>query len=57
MLTHIYGIQKGGTDEPTCRAVMETEALRTDLWTWLVGGGRGQWDVWREQHGNIHDRM
>ena len=25
MLTHIYGIQKNGTDEPICRAGMETQ--------------------------------
>ena len=24
-LTHIHGIQKDGTDEPTCRAEMETQ--------------------------------
>ena len=57
MLTHIYGIQKDGTDKPICRAVMETQMLRTDLWTWLVGGGRRVWDAWREYHGNIPDYM
>ena len=30
ILTHVYGIQKDGTDEPICRAAMETQ---TDLWT------------------------
>ena len=29
-VTHTYGIQKNGTDEPICRAAMETQ--RTDLW-------------------------
>ena len=30
---HIYGIQKNGTDEPICRAAMETQTYKTDLWT------------------------
>ena len=38
MLTHIYGIQKDGTDESICRAAMEMQISRTDLWTW---GNRG----------------
>ena len=25
MLMHIYGIKKDGTDEPVCRAAMETQ--------------------------------
>ena len=33
ILKHIYGIQKDGTDEPICRAAMETQTQRTDLWT------------------------
>ena len=33
ILTHIYGIQKNGTDELICRAVVETRTLRTDLRT------------------------
>ena len=35
--------QRDGTDEPICRAAMETQ--RVDLWTWW---GRGRWDRWRE---------
>ena len=31
--THIYGIQKEGTDEFICRAAMEKQTKRTDLWT------------------------
>ena len=32
-LTHIYKIQKdGGTEEPICRAAVETQSQRTDLW-------------------------
>ena len=40
-LTHMYGIQKDGTDEPICRASMETQTFRTDLWTQLWGEGEG----------------
>ena len=32
LLTHAYGIQKDGADEPICRAAMETQTQRTDLW-------------------------
>ena len=42
ILTYIYGIQTHGTDEPICRAAMETQTLRTNLWTWgWEGGGQG----------------
>ena len=30
---HIYGIQKDGTDEPNCRAAMETQTEKTGLQT------------------------
>ena len=33
ILTHIYGIQKDGTDELIFRAAMEKQTQRTDLWT------------------------
>ena len=39
ILMHMYGIQEEATDEPICRAAMETQTQRTDLWTW--GGGAG----------------
>ena len=29
----MYGIQEGGTDEPICRAAMEMQTQRADLWT------------------------
>ena len=48
ILMHIYEIQKDSTDELICRAAMETQTLRTDLWTQLVWAGRRGWDVWRE---------
>ena len=31
ILTHIYGIQKNGTDELICRAGLEMQTERTDL--------------------------
>ena len=37
ILTHIYGIQKNGTEEFTYRAEMEKQTQRTDLWTWGEG--------------------
>ena len=39
ILMHMYGIQKDGTDEFICRAAMEKQTQRTDLWTW---GGAGE---------------
>ena len=41
---HIYGIQKGGPNEPICRAAMETQTKRTDLWTWLGSGEGGRFE-------------
>ena len=38
ILTHIYGIQKDGTEEFICGAAMEKQSQRTDLWT--QGKGR-----------------
>ena len=32
ILMHIYGIQKEGIDEFICRAAMEKQTQRTDLW-------------------------
>ena len=34
--THIYGIQKDGTDEFIFKAAMEKQTQRTDLWTRLA---------------------
>ena len=50
-LTHIYGIQKNGTDEHICRAAMETD-IENKLMD--VKKGRRRWDEWREQCGNIY---
>ena len=46
MLTHIYGIQKNGTDDPSGRAGIKMQTQRMDLRT--RGGGRVSWDEVRE---------
>ena len=33
ILTHIYGIQKDGNDDPVCETAKETQMYRTDFWT------------------------
>ena len=46
ILTHICGIQKNGADEPICRAGIETQTQRTDMWTWWgERGGRTNWEI------------
>ena len=49
ILTHICGIQKNGTDELVCKAEIETQMQRTNVWTPRGesgggGGGGGGWD-------------
>ena len=44
ILTHICGIQKNGTDEPVCKAGIETQMQRTHIWT--PGGKAGWWWWW-----------
>ena len=36
-VSHIYGIQKNGTEEFTYRAAVEKQTQRIDLWTWEEG--------------------
>ena len=43
MLMHIYGTQKNGTDEPVCRAELETQNKHMDT---KGGSGEGQWQWW-----------
>ena len=38
ILTHIYRIQKNGTEEFIYRAPVEKQTQRIDLWTWERGG-------------------
>ena len=33
ILTHIYGILKGGNDNPVCETAKETQLYRTVFWT------------------------
>ena len=33
ILTHIYGIQKDGNDNPVCETAKEIQMYRTDFWT------------------------
>ena len=33
ILTHIYGIQKDGKDDPICETAKETQMYRTVFWT------------------------
>ena len=46
ILTLIRGIQKNGTDGPVCKAEIETQMQRTNLWTprGKVVGGWWWWD-------------
>ena len=46
ILMHICGIQKNGTDEPICRADIETQTQRLDMWT---QGEREGWDELGDQ--------
>ena len=50
VLTHIYGIWKDGTHDPTCRAAKET-AVKNRL---LNSVGEGEWDDLREQCCNVY---
>ena len=46
---HVCGTQKNGTDEPVCRAEIETQMQRTNEWTprGESGGGGGvmNWEI------------
>ena len=40
ILTHIYGIQKDGNDNPVCKTAKETQMYTTIFWTlWEREGG------------------
>ena len=50
ILTHICGTQKNVTDEPVCRAEIETQMQRTNVWTprgecGRSGGGGMNWEI------------
>ena len=38
---HVCGIQKNGTDEPVCKAEIETDVENKQMDT---KGGKGRWD-------------
>ena len=51
ILMHVCGIQKNGTDELVCKAEIETQMQRTNVWTpsgesrgWGGGGGMN-WEI------------
>ena len=52
ILKRIYGIWNDGTDEPICRAAVETQTQRTDLWTqWgKERVGRTERVAWKRIH-------
>ena len=59
ILTHICGIQKNGTDEPVCKAEIETQTQRTNVWTprgesggW--GGGVMNWEIGIDIYTNMY---
>ena len=33
ILTHIYGIQKDGNDDPVCETAKERQMCKVDFWT------------------------
>ena len=47
ILMHIYGIQKDGNDNPTCKKAKETQMYKTVFWTLWE---KGRWDDLRAQH-------
>ena len=44
-LTHIYGIQKNGTDELHCKAEIETQMQRTNVWKPRGECGGMNWEI------------
>ena len=44
ILTHIYGIQKDGNDDPVCKTAKETQMCRVDFWTLGEGEGGMIWE-------------
>ena len=41
ILMHICGIQRNGIDELVCKAEIETQMQRTNVW---IPRGEGEWD-------------
>ena len=58
LCTSIYGIYKGGTDEPICRAAKETQAWRTDAWTQQGRrGGQIEGVALKHTHSHVEIRL
>ena len=55
ILMHVHGIQKEGTDEPIYKGAVETQTLRTDLWTLL--GWKEEGDGWRYGESNMENTL
>ena len=51
---HIYGLEKNGTDELICRAGIEMERYRTDLWMQWGKGRVGGIDRAALKHLHYH---
>ena len=51
ILTHICGIQKNGTDEPACRAEIETQMQRRNIQT-PRGESSWGWGWWCDEFGD-----
>ena len=47
ILTHIYGIQKDGNNNPICETAKETQMYRTVFWTLWE---KARWDDMGEWH-------
>ena len=54
ILTHIYGIQKDGNDDPVCKTGKKTQLCIMDFG--LRGRGR-EWDDLGEWHSNMYTIM
>ena len=44
ILTHIYGVQKDGNDNPVCETAKETQMYRTVFWTLGEGESGMIWE-------------
>ena len=51
ILMHICGTQKNGTDELVCRAEIEIQMQRTNVWT-PRGESGGGWGLWCAELGD-----
>ena len=45
MLMHVCVIQKNGVDDPICKAEVETQTWRTNVWILRGKGGGRSWEL------------